>query len=225
MKNLVFIAPPAAGKGTVSSLLEKEYGYAHISTGDLLREKAGEDTEFGHKIKALINEGIFASDEDITRLLREKLAELKDKPFILDGYPRNLNQAEILDGILKEANKEIMVISLEIGEATSMKRALGRVSCPKCKAGYNIYTELKPKVEGICDVCGTALTHRADDTEETYKARLATYYKQTNPLLEYYKEKGILQTVNAECTANELFERVVSKIDVKNKESKIIEEA
>lgn len=214
MTNIVFIAPPAAGKGSMSELLQKEYHYTHISTGDLLREKAKENNEFGHKIKDLIDQGKFASDEDITRLLKEKLLELQEQPFILDGYPRNLEQAKILDEILKESGKDIIVIYLSISDEHSMKRALGRLSCPKCKAGYNSYEkEFQPLKEGICDHCGTTLEKRVDDTEDTYKERLKTYYEKTNPLIAYYKDKNLLTEINVERSTKEIFADIVSLIE------------
>ena len=209
MKSIIFIAPPAAGKGTQSSKLENKYGYIHISTGDLLRKAIKEQTEIGSLVKDIIAEGKLVSDEIITTLLKEELTKINGH-FILDGYPRNVNQAQKLDEILSELNiQDVVTIYLELSENDSMKRALGRIVCNNCNLSYNIYiNELMPKTTGICDSCNEPLIQRVDDNEETFKVRFNTYLNETNPLLEYYKKKDMLKIVDSNATADVVFENI-----------------
>lgn len=209
MKNIIFIAPPAAGKGTQSELLVSEFGYNHISTGDLLRSKQNDGSELGNYIKDLLSQGKFVDDEIVTKLLSDKLSSING-PFILDGYPRNIEQANILENVLNSLNLSIdAVIYLNVDSETAMKRALGRVSCPKCNKIYNKYIEEKmPKVTNICDDCGVELIGRSDDNEESFKIRFDTYINQTQPLLDYYKSNGLLVIIDKVNTPNETFEEV-----------------
>lgn len=209
MKNIIFIAPPAAGKGTQSELLVSEFGYNHISTGDLLRYKQNDCSELGNYIKDLLSQGKFVDDEIVTKLLSDKLSTING-PFILDGYPRNIEQANILENVLKSLSLSIdAVIYLDVDSETAMKRALGRVSCPKCNKIYNKYIEEKmPKVTNVCDDCGVELIGRSDDNEESFKIRFDTYISQTQPLLDYYKSNGLLVIIDKVNTPNETFEEV-----------------
>ena len=209
MKNIIFIAPPASGKGTQSEILVREYGYNHISTGDLLREKQNDGTELGIKIKNLLASGSLVDDDIVTELLKEKLGSISG-PFILDGYPRNINQANILDNLLNELNKNIdAVIYLNVDSDTAMKRALGRISCKDCGKIYHKYNEaMKPKNEGICDICNGELVGRSDDNEESFKVRFNTYIENTKPLLDFYKNEGKLVVIDKNDTPDETFEEV-----------------
>lgn len=209
MKNIIFIAPPAAGKGTQSAKLEKKYGYTHISTGDLLRNAIKEETPIGLQVKEVMKTGELVSDDIITTLLKEKLSKLNNN-FILDGYPRNLNQAKILDNIFKELNiTDNIVIYLDIDQELAMKRSLGRIVCQNCGLSYNIYIdELKPQKEQECDSCHGKLIQRVDDNEETFKVRFETYLKETNPLLDYYKEKNMLKIVDSKANNDIVFENI-----------------
>ena len=209
MKNIIFIAPPASGKGTQSELLVKEYGYSHISTGDLLREKQNDGTDLGLKIKSLLASGSLVDDSIVTELLKDKLSKITG-PFILDGYPRNINQAGILNNLLNDLNMSIdVVIYLNVDSDTAMKRALGRISCKNCNKIYNKYSEtMKPKNPGICDVCGGELIGRSDDNEESFKIRFNTYIENTKPLLDFYKNEGKLVVIDKNETPNETFNEV-----------------
>lgn len=209
MKNIIFIAPPAAGKGTQSELLVSEFGYNHISTGDLLRSKQNDGSELGKYIKDLLSQGKFVDDEIVTELLKDKLSSING-PFILDGYPRNIEQAKILENVLKSLNLNIdAVIYLNVDIETAMKRALGRISCPKCNKIYNKYiNEKMPKVTNVCDDCGVELIGRSDDNEESFKIRFDTYLNQTQPLLNYYKSNDLLVIIDKVNTPNETFEEV-----------------
>ena len=215
MKNIIFIAPPAAGKGTQSDLLVKKYGYIHISTGDLLREEMKNKTELGIRITDVMESGGLVSDEIVTELLRNRLSKDDVKSgFILDGYPRNIAQAKILDNLVKELNLNIdVVLYLEMSSEIAMKRALGRITCPKCGRGYNKYEDvLKPINESLCDDCNVELVSRTDDTEETFKTRFDTYIENTEPLLNYYKEEGLLNIIDNSGTPDETFQNIESVI-------------
>lgn len=209
MKNIIFIAPPAAGKGTASALVCEKYNIPHISTGDLLRDEIANQTKLGVEIKDAMARGEFVSDEVITKLLKKRLS-LKDakKGYILDGYPRNIKQAEIYDDLLKELSYDMgVVIFLDIDKDTAMKRALSRVVCSKCGLSYNLDNkELSPIKEGICDACGGALKTRGDDNKETFITRFDTYMKETYPLIEYYEKKNNLVKIEvSNLTADEVF--------------------
>ncbi len=216
MKNIIFIAPPAAGKGTQSDLLVEKYGYIHISTGDLLREEIAAGGELANEISSIIEAGKLVSDELVATLLTKRLSQddVKQHGFILDGYPRNIAQAKTLEEILEEVQSSVdVVIYLELDEENAMKRALGRATCPKCKKGYNLYLEgFKPNVDGICDNCGTALETRSDDNEETFKSRFQTYMDSTSPLLEFYRAAGLLKNINSLQDKNKIFEEIESVI-------------
>lgn len=209
MKNIIFIAPPAAGKGTESELLVSEYGYNHISTGDLLRSKQNDGSDLGNYIKGLLSEGKLVDDEIVTTLLKEKLSSING-PFILDGYPRTINQANSLNDVLKELNLNIgAVIYLNVDSETAMKRALGRVTCPKCNKIYNKYlTDKMPKIMNMCDDCNVKLVGRSDDNEKSFKIRFDTYLDNTKPLLDYYRDLGLLCVINKINTPIETHEEV-----------------
>ena len=219
--NIIFIAPPAAGKGTQSAFLEQKYNYKHLSTGDLLREEIKKGTEFGAEINEIITKGELVSDEVITKLLRNELESIKDQKFILDGYPRNIAQAETLSKIFEELNIDNYgAIYLELDKDTATKRALGRIVCSNCGASYNKYfKKFIPKEEGICDKCHSELVARTDDNEESFKTRFNTYLSSTNPLLDYYKEKNKLFVVDASLETEEIsknIERILESEDVDN---------
>ena len=170
MKNIIFIAPPAAGKGTISDYLVKNYQYEHISTGDLLREEIASGSEFGQKLDVILKSGSLVDDETVIRLVNHKITSLSHQAFILDGFPRTLGQAKVLDEMFRELNiHNNVVIYLSVGLGTVLKRVTARVICPKCKRSYNLNNEkLKPIHKDTCDDCGYALIRRDDDNEETH---------------------------------------------------------
>lgn len=222
MKNIIFIAPPAAGKGTISARICEKYNIPHISTGDLLRDEIARGTKLGLEIKESMARGEFVTDEVITKLLRKRLST-KDakKGFILDGYPRNIAQAKIYDELLNELSYDMgIVIFLDISKEVAMERALSRVVCPKCGLSYNLSVkELSPIHENICDACGSNLKVRTDDTEETFVKRFDTYMKETYPLIDYYEKQNNLVRINVnDKTSDEEFEEV-DKI-IKNMQDK-----
>ncbi len=199
MKSIILIAAPAAGKGTEAAILKEQYGMAHISTGDILREKSKEDSEMGRDILNKISNGIFVSDELIIELLKERIQ--KDdcaNGYILDGFPRNVAQAESYDSMLVELNKDLgIAIIIDTDKEIAKARIEGRRSCPKCGRIYNMtFEEMKPKKDEICDDCGVELFQRPDDNGDTYEDRYNTYIEKTSPLIEYYESKGVAYHVD-----------------------------
>ena len=206
MKNIIFIAPPAAGKGTQSNLLKDKYGYVHISTGDMLREIVSSDSELGKVVKNIIDKGNLVSDDLIFKLLKSKLISIKGKPFILDGFPRTLNQALFLDNDLKIDN--YIVIYLDLSKEDAIKRIDGRLTC-SCGKSYNLNDiNLKPKIIGICDNCSNVLVKRNDDNLEAFKIRFDVFLNNNKPLIDYYKNKNKLKVVNVNKDVNEIFNEI-----------------
>lgn len=220
--NIIFIAPPAAGKGTLSDKLVSKYDYKHLSTGDLLRAEIKKKSDLGKRIDKIISKGELVSDEIITELLKNELQKIKKEKFILDGYPRNITQAKTLSKLFAELEiSEYVAIYLDIKEELAMKRALGRIICSKCGASYNTYFEnFMPRKEGICDKCGSELQHRVDDTEETFKKRFITYIEVTSPVLDYYKEMNKLQIIDANYESDDVFKVVEQILDDGNVDNK-----
>lgn len=200
MKNVIFVAPPAAGKGTCSEYLKSKFNYNHVSTGDLLREARIKGDELSQRIAAIMDSGGLVGDDIVLELLQNKLNQLgTSSKFILDGYPRNIAQAKTLDKLFDSLNiSDYVVIYLTIDFEEALKRTLSRLICPNCKRGYNKYsTSLKPIKDGICDDCGTSLITRSDDNEETFKIRFDNYMKETESILDYYKDKNKLVTIDS----------------------------
>ena len=216
MKNIIFLAPPAAGKGTLSEMFVEKYGYGHISTGDLLREEVSAGTELGKEAEGLMKAGKYVPDELILKLIENRISKPDcENGYILDGFPRTKVQAEKYDELLEHLGKDLgVVIYIDINKETAMKRACSRITCPKCGRIFNKYaTELKPKVDGICDDCGVSLTQRADDSEETFIKRFDEYMEKTMPLYDYYKNKGVLKTIKADSNKLEVFADAVKAIE------------
>jgi adenylate kinase len=206
---LVLLGPPGCGKGTQAEKLFEEFKPVRISTGDMLRNEVGRNTDLGKKAKALMDRGELVPDETIVALIRKRLKE-KDASagYILDGFPRTVAQAQMLDLLLKERRERLDgVIAFELKDEVIVDRLSARRSCPKCCSVYNLLT-LPPGKTGVCDSCGTALVLRDDDKEETIRERLRVYRRQTEPLKEYYRKSGLLQEVDADGTANQVYERV-----------------
>ncbi|MEG1739502.1 MAG: adenylate kinase [Erysipelotrichaceae bacterium] len=200
MKSIILIAPPAAGKGTVSFILKEKYHIPHISTGDLLREAVRNNNEFGMLIKETQEKGLLVSDEIVLKLLKNRISDCDcNNGYILDGFPRTINQAVAYEKILADLNKKLgIVILLEVDKELAKNRITGRVSCAKCNAIYNNkFADLKPKVENICDKCNSELTHRSDDNEEAFNQRFDIYLEKTTPLINYYENKNILYRVDS----------------------------
>lgn len=209
MKNIILIAAPAAGKGTLSELLVEKYDYAHISTGDLLRKETSVNSSLGTKISTMLKNGELVTDDIVFSLLEKRLKEEDTlNGYILDGFPRTLDQAREYEKMIERLNKELgIVVVLNTTYETLKKRIVGRMLCKDCGSVYNTLTGVnQPKLENVCDKCGGTLYKRSDDNEESFKARYETYLEKTKPLIEYYKEKGNLFFINSDNKENMLKE-------------------
>lgn len=209
MKNIIFIAPSAAGKGTMSDILTSKYGYKHISTGDILRSMAKKEDDFGKKLSAMLASGELVPDEIVYEALKRRLLMNDlDDGFILDGFPRNILQAREYDKILKDINKDLgVVIYLDTPRDILEKRIIGRRICSKCGATYNVLTGVNaPKVENICDKCGQKLYQRDDDNLESFNTRMETFMEKTYPLVDYYEKKKVLYRVKSVDVENTILE-------------------
>lgn len=199
MKRLVVLGAPGSGKGSQCKWITKDYNVPHISTGDIFRKNIAEGTELGKKAKEYMDKGALVPDELVIDLLKSRLdeADCTENGFLLDGFPRTLSQAEALSEYLESKGIALdKVINLDVPDEEIMSRALNRRTCEnaECKEIYNM-RDNPPAVEGICDKCGAKLFIRDDDNEETVSNRLHVYHSQTEPLIKYYTEKGVLSTV------------------------------
>ena len=214
MRDIILIAPPAAGKGTQAKLLSSKYQIPHISTGDLLRAATG---ELGDIVKKTMESGALVSDDLVLKLLEERISkEDCQNGYILDGFPRNVSQAESYMKLLEKLNRPLGdVIYLDASKEVTQKRIVGRLTCPTCGAVYNDQIdESKPKKFGTCDKCNGPLSKRSDDNLETFEKRYQTFINETYPLVNYFKNKGKLFTVGSgiskERTLNEI-EKIINR--------------
>ena len=208
-KNIILMGPPGAGKGTLAKQLKSALNLVHISTGDMFRENIKAQTELGKLAQSYIDHGDLVPDSVTIEMLKARLAEKDcEKGFLLDGFPRTLPQAEALEVLSKEINRPIeVVVNLDCDTQELIRRISVRRVCKNCGAPYHIVT-MKPKVDGVCDLCGGPLYQRADDNEEALKVRLDHYVKDTKPLLDFYKERGLLENFNSLMGSVELFNQV-----------------
>ncbi len=216
MKNIMFIAPPAAGKGTQAELVVEKYNIPHISTGDILREISREDSEIGKYVYETLASGKLVKDEITYQLVEQRLSRDDCKNgFIIDGFPRNIEQAYEYDNILKRLNYEIgNVILINVDENTLEKRITGRRICENCNTVYNInMEESSPKVESVCDKCGGKLYQRSDDNLEAFKTRYSMYLEKTAPIIDHYKNKNVLTEVDGNDSVENIFKKVDSIIN------------
>jgi adenylate kinase len=206
--NIILLGAPGVGKGTVASFLVKELKIPHIATGDILREEAKTNKE----LRAIMNQGKLVPDEVVSEIIEKRLKKDDCKRgFILDGFPRTINQAKFLE----ERNINFdYVLNLKASEDEIIRRLSGRRICVKCKAIYHI-ENIKPKIAGICDKCGSKLIQREDDKPESIKQRFREYEKQTAPLIKFYEERGILKEVNANQPVEGVFKSVLEALQEK----------
>jgi len=215
-KEFIFLGPPACGKGTQTSKLAQYLNLPHVDTGSLLRSEIASGSENGKIAKSYIDKGNLVPVWLVGEIIKNRLSQEDCKNgYILDGYPRSVEQADLLTKINSEIDKDLSAnfhaIYFDIDEDILISRIVNRRSCPKCGEIFNL--KYKPtKVEGICDKCGAKLTQRKDDNEETAKARFDTYFKETAPLIEYYKNKNCLKTLNAMGTIEEVWDRLLETI-------------
>lgn len=208
-KNIILMGPPGAGKGTLAKQLMSAYDLVHISTGDMFREAIKAGTELGKLAKSYIDHGDLVPDEVTIGIVKERLGQDDcEKGFLLDGFPRTLPQAEALKKIASEVNRPIeVVLNLDCDNQELIRRISGRRVCKNCGAPYHVVT-LKPKVEGVCDICGGPLYQRADDNEEALKVRLEHYVQSTKPLLDFYASEGLLKSFDSLVGKELLFDQV-----------------
>lgn len=213
---LVFLGAPGAGKGTQAKRLVDKYGIPQISTGDLLRAAVAAGTPLGKEAKAYMDRGELVPDSVVLGMVKERLSQDDcKKGFILDGFPRNVAQAEALDKMLAEMNMPLdLALNLDVPFDDLMKRLTGRRTCKVCGQMYNIYYN-PPKVDGKCDKCGGELFQRDDDKEETIRKRLEVYKSQTEPLIDYYSKKGILKSVSGTGSIDEIFNNICAILEKK----------
>ena len=193
MNNFVFLGPPGAGKGSLAVKVAADYKIPHISTGDIFRDNIKRQTPLGVKVKAIIDSGSLVSDDLTFELVKDRLAQDDCKNgYILDGFPRTIPQAEMLDCLVND----IKCVNFEIADEIVIKRLSTRRVCKSCGANYNVLT-LPPKVEGVCDKCGGELYQRDDDKQESILHRMDVYREQTEPLISYYSNKGKVTNVDS----------------------------
>jgi len=193
MNNFIFLGPPGAGKGSLAVKVAEEYKIPHISTGDIFRANIKAQTPLGVKVKAIIDSGALVSDELTFELVKDRIAQDDCKNgYILDGFPRTIPQAEMLESLVSD----IKVVNFEIQDEIVIRRLSTRRTCKACGANFNILT-LPPKVEGVCDKCNGELYQRDDDKQESIMNRMEVYREQTEPLINFYKEKGKITDLDA----------------------------
>ena len=211
---IIMLGAPGAGKGTQAKRISEKYGIPHISTGDIFRANIKEGTALGKEAKSYMDEGKLVPDELTVRILLDRVSKDDCKGgYLLDGFPRTIPQAEVLDKELEKAGDRVdFAIDVEVPDEAIGQRMSGLRACPKCGATYHVES-LPPKTEGICDKCGEKLSIREDDKEETVKKRLEVYHKETEPLINYYEKKGILETVDGMQDAEEVFSSIIAILD------------
>ena len=212
-KIIVMIGAPGAGKGTQARLLSEKYGYPQISTGDILREMAQSDTELGRELKGILSSGNLVSDDILAEVIKERTSRADcSSGYILDGYPRNLNQARLLEDLAVQQDRSIVFVRVVVHMDSLLRRLTGRRTCTRCGEIYNVYFR-PPQKEGICDVDGAPLAQRSDDTAETVIRRLEAYKASTAPLVDYYNHDGRLVEVPGDLAVEQVFEKMCGLID------------
>src|SRR3989339_388623 len=191
MYKILLIGPQGSGKGTQAQILAEKFNLPIFSTGNILRQRIKQDDELGKEVESIMNAGHLAPDDLVNKIVAEKIKADGQAGYILDGYPRNLKQAEFLDGV----DKLTHVLEINLSDEEAIRRISGRRTCPKCQAVYHIEYN-PPKVGGICDHDGEALIIREDETEEALKKRLATYHQATEPVIDFYKRQGVHKQID-----------------------------
>lgn len=215
---LVFFGPPGSGKGTQAQLLSEKLHFDYIATGNLLRGEIAQKTDLGRRIELCMGEGKFPSDDIIMDVFRHALEERNHTNLLLDGVPRTLNQAKLLDEVFQEKQLSVgKVFAFNLDDSVLKDRILGRFVCKDCSATYH-HSMHPPKIEGVCDYCGSKnFIQRKDDQEDALKKRLELYYLETLPVLEYYNSKGIVVSVDAAKSPDEVSQQIMSIIEKADK--------
>ncbi len=211
---IIMLGAPGAGKGTQAKLIAEKYQIPHISTGDIFRANIKEGTDLGMEAKEYMDKGQLVPDELTVRILLDRVSKDDCKRgYVLDGFPRTIPQAEVLDNeVAKLGDKIDFAIDVDVPDENIIRRMSGRRCCPKCGATYHI-EHIPPKKEGVCDVCGSELIIRDDDKPETVKSRLDVYHKQTQPLIDHYSKLNILRTVDGTQDMQDVFDAIVKHLE------------
>ena len=208
---IIMLGAPGAGKGTQAKMIADKYGVPHVSTGDIFRANIKNGTELGMEAKKYMDQGLLVPDELTVKILLDRVSQPDCKNgYVLDGFPRTIPQAEVLDKALAELGESIdYAIDVDVPDENIVKRMSGRRACVSCGATYHV-VHVPPKKEGICDRCGSELILRDDDKPETVKNRLDVYHKQTQPLIDFYTKKGMLKTVDGTVDMQDVFKAIVA---------------
>ena len=208
---IIMLGAPGAGKGPQAQMIADKYEIPHLSTGDIFRENVKNGTELGMEAKKYMDQGALVPDELTVKILLDRVAKDDCKNgYVLDGFPRTIPQAEVLDNALNEIGEKIdYAINVDVPDENIIRRMSGRRACLSCGATYHI-EHVPPKTEGICDRCGKELVLRDDDKEETVKNRLDVYHKQTQPLIDFYTKKGVLKTVDGTVDMKDVFAAITA---------------
>ncbi len=208
---IIMLGAPGAGKGTQAKMIADKYGVPHVSTGDIFRANIKNGTELGMEAKKYMDQGLLVPDELTVKILLDRVSQPDCKNgYVLDGFPRTIPQAEVLDKALAKLGESIdYAIDVDVPDENIVKRMSGRRACVSCGATYHV-VHVPPKKEGICDRCGSELILRDDDKPETVKNRLDVYHKQTQPLIDFYTKKGVLKTVDGTVDMQDVFKAIVA---------------
>ena len=208
---IIMLGAPGAGKGTQAKMIADKYGVPHVSTGDIFRANIKNGTELGMEAKKYMDQGLLVPDELTVKILLDRVSQPDCKNgYVLDGFPRTIPQAEVLDKALAELGESIdYAIDVDVPDENIVKRMSGRRACVSCGATYHV-VHVPPKKEGICDRCGSELILRDDDKPETVKNRLDVYHKQTQPLIDFYTKKGVLKTVDGTVDMQDVFKAIIA---------------
>lgn len=208
---IIMLGAPGAGKGTQAKMIADKYGIPHVSTGDIFRSNIKEGTPLGKEAKAYMDKGLLVPDDLTVKILLDRVAKADcENGYVLDGFPRTIPQAEVLDKALSEMGDKIdYAIDVDVPDENIISRMSGRRACLACGATYHM-VHIPPKADGVCDRCGKELVLREDDKPETVKNRLSVYHEQTQPLIDFYNKKGILKTVDGTVDMQDVFAAIIN---------------
>ena len=211
---IIMLGAPGARKGTQAKMIAEKYGIPHVSTGDIFRANIKNGTELGKEAKKYMDQGLLVPDELTVKILLDRVAQADcEGGYVLDGFPRTIPQAQVLDEALTKLGEKIdYAVNVDVPDENIVKRMSGRRACLKCVATYHI-EHIPPKAEGVCDTCGSELVLRDDDKPETVQNRLKVYHDQTQPLIDFYTEKGVLRTVDGTVDMNDVFAAITAILE------------